>query len=777
MKRQHMRMFLFLLGVSATTPAICLADNWLVPQEGTMKYVIENLVAPGDTVSVLAASSEYDPFTVTTDDLLIQAVGVEPTIIQDSETYGAVRVQADGLTIRGFTLLGDDGGGGLCMFRDVLETETVVEDCIFTSSGTASNGIVGSRGLTVKGCTFENLGEAIVTDDVGECEYRFGTLSVQDCLFIGGAGINCTCLAIVNVEGSTMDGTSWYGITNLPSTYSSVDRCIFSNCSDDVFASGCPESITRSLFYGNETIGCTITGNLTSNPLYCGEHESPVEEYTLRWDSEAAPGNNQWDALIGARPVECAWGALVRNTTVDTSGTVLVLEDVDSDGHTLTLGPGVSVRFDEDDESEGGLDATLVELGVDARLTVNGTSGSSVTFESAATTPGDGDWRGIVVGSGGGVSVDYATIRHAETGVDYRGTLSSNSISHSTFASNQVYDVLFYHPFTPHTYDLTVQNCSISVGGGTGVEVDGKVGGVTVHQNTITGNSSSTAGIGVGALVDTATTGTTTITSNTISGFTNGSGVYNVVSDSELRNNVISGSMKGVRVTGGTPDIGTTSGSSDNTIQSNTVGISAEGSGIDPVIRNNTISGNTYGVFAYSAAEPNMGTGTSGNNRGLNTFTSNTSYCIYNNNAGVTLDAKGNYFPCDGYGNPGVCWYGNVDTDGAICLPGAGTSVEMGVLSPASGVDGLRASPNPASASSRIRFALAGGQAAVSVQIYDLAGRLVRELDAGILGTGTHEVPWNVRNDSGGLVPNGIYFIRIVANGHLSDTAKMLVLH
>lgn len=56
-------------------------------------------------------------------------------------------------------------------------------------------------------------------------------------------------------------------------------------------------------------------------------------------------------------------------------------------------------------------------------------------------------------------------------------------------------------------------------------------------------------------------------------------------------------------------------------------------------------------------------------------------------------------------------------------------------------------------------------EAVVTLRIYDLAGDVVRTLLADSwLGRGTHEIQWNGRSDTGGLVGSGvyIYFVAIV---------------
>ncbi len=70
--------------------------------------------------------------------------------------------------------------------------------------------------------------------------------------------------------------------------------------------------------------------------------------------------------------------------------------------------------------------------------------------------------------------------------------------------------------------------------------------------------------------------------------------------------------------------------------------------------------------------------------------------------------------------------------------------------------------PNPFNPSTEIRFTVpAGGPRALSLRIYDIEGRLVRDLAEGSIGPGEHALTWNGRNDRDTTVGSGIYFYRL----------------
>jgi len=65
--------------------------------------------------------------------------------------------------------------------------------------------------------------------------------------------------------------------------------------------------------------------------------------------------------------------------------------------------------------------------------------------------------------------------------------------------------------------------------------------------------------------------------------------------------------------------------------------------------------------------------------------------------------------------------------------------------------------PNPMTSNTRIAFVLPSREQA-ELRIYDLAGRLVRELVRGVFDAGEHVVLWDGRSRSGEQVRSGVYF-------------------
>ncbi|MCB1163197.1 MAG: T9SS type A sorting domain-containing protein [Candidatus Latescibacteria bacterium] len=83
--------------------------------------------------------------------------------------------------------------------------------------------------------------------------------------------------------------------------------------------------------------------------------------------------------------------------------------------------------------------------------------------------------------------------------------------------------------------------------------------------------------------------------------------------------------------------------------------------------------------------------------------------------------------------------------------------------------------PNPFNPKTEIRFSLPE-TAAVTLTVFDLQGRQVRELGAGAQMTaGDHVLTWNGKSDAGEAVASGVYFYRLSA-GDFSQTRKMTLL-
>jgi hypothetical protein len=91
------------------------------------------------------------------------------------------------------------------------------------------------------------------------------------------------------------------------------------------------------------------------------------------------------------------------------------------------------------------------------------------------------------------------------------------------------------------------------------------------------------------------------------------------------------------------------------------------------------------------------------------------------------------------------------------------------------GVLALRGNyPNPFNPSTHIRFDLPV-RGHVSLQVFDLAGHLVRTLVDEVREPAAHDVVWDGTDNAGRTVSSGAYYCRLTS-GSGTATAKMLLL-
>ncbi len=83
--------------------------------------------------------------------------------------------------------------------------------------------------------------------------------------------------------------------------------------------------------------------------------------------------------------------------------------------------------------------------------------------------------------------------------------------------------------------------------------------------------------------------------------------------------------------------------------------------------------------------------------------------------------------------------------------------------------------PNPFRAGVAIELALAR-PGETSLRLYDIAGRLARELVAGRLPEGSHAVRWDGRDGDGTPLPAGVYLYELRVDGQVRDRGKAMLL-
>lgn len=108
-----------------------------------------------------------------------------------------------------------------------------------------------------------------------------------------------------------------------------------------------------------------------------------------------------------------------------------------------------------------------------------------------------------------------------------------------------------------------------------------------------------------------------------------------------------------------------------------------------------------------------------------------------------------------------------VDTGGSwtldYAIEGYGTGVKD-VETRHAGTAFLAPKPNPSKPDLAIRFTL-GSPGQVGLRVFDVAGRLVRDLSPGFVHAGYHSVPWDGKDSFGNDVSAGVYLVRMEVHG------------
>jgi hypothetical protein len=83
---------------------------------------------------------------------------------------------------------------------------------------------------------------------------------------------------------------------------------------------------------------------------------------------------------------------------------------------------------------------------------------------------------------------------------------------------------------------------------------------------------------------------------------------------------------------------------------------------------------------------------------------------------------------------------------------------------------------HPAGGAVEVRYTLGRSVARLRLGVYDLRGRLVRELATGTGEAGAYVCTWDRRDSAGARAARGVYFVRLVA-GSASATRKLVLVH
>lgn len=106
-----------------------------------------------------------------------------------------------------------------------------------------------------------------------------------------------------------------------------------------------------------------------------------------------------------------------------------------------------------------------------------------------------------------------------------------------------------------------------------------------------------------------------------------------------------------------------------------------------------------------------------------------------------------------------------------VFLPENPASVRM---SEARDVSVVRSFPNPFNPATTLTFSIAHPES-ILVEIFDPAGRVIRRIRPGFLGSGTHQLRWDGRDEQGTRLASGVFYYRLQAGQSVLGGTLVLV--
>lgn len=382
-----------------------------------------------------------------------------------------------------------------------------------------------------------------------------------------------------------------------------------------------------------------------------------------------------------------------------------------------------------------------------------------MTISGWSDGPEEGDWKGIIIDqNAGSITIEHLILKHAEIGIFTDGV--DIDVAHCEFDSCGT--GIFIEEAGGTIHNVLVQNC-----GDKGFYVLGASGNfASAAFDSCRANNNN-----YGFYFD-AYTNSCTISNN-----------------SEADNNIINGILCRSSMTIG-PKVSLDNNGQDGLrlMYAGSSGVvrgvrsinHSSGAGLrcnfssSPEIKDCSFKDNYDNVSTKYTSYPILGD--VANSKGQNnSILTATRYDVGNFNTGWTLMAENCYWGPTGDGlMPAISISGSVDINPWLTNdPGFSWRLPQGGLTGNSWVS--ENYPNPFNPETRIKYFVANSGDRVTIQIYDIGGKLVKALANEQKAAGLHTAIWNGRNNAGEGVASGVYFARVTVGSDLNETKKLML--
>jgi hypothetical protein len=419
------------------------------------------------------------------------------------------------------------------------------------------------------------------------------------------------------------------------------------------------------------------------------------------------------------------FGAISDQLTV--SGRIDAVGDVVVDGGAvLVLDRSTDLRAISDDVYSAGPAAGLCEIIVNGSLYATGTSSAGVSLRPISVPHAQDAWAGVVVDHSGHATLSKISISGAVIGVECHTSdvnLSECTISDCLMGIklDEASPLLDHNTITRNDIGISVDDaCPVFIG------------------NMIVSN------ISCGLMLSNSSDAI--LDDNVLRGTSQGSGLACYSSSPSIlpRNEFDKNSLCGIYLSNSSPLI-----DSCSIAYNGDCGVKATYYS-EPAITKTSIYENAIGVGVYVYSNPALGDTAAGPG-GLNDIRQNTEYAI-NNETSNEIRAQGNWW---GVPDPDPSIFsGPVDYSGWLDMSPAGVNDTYWWTDQM-----LTMHPNPFRGVLRIRFSVTKAQVPASLRVYDIRGRLIRDIALATTPGETY-LEWDGTDDKSRPVASGTYLLR-----------------